>query len=96
MGCHSHAHINNISEAIQHSCNTYYLQITKIFLDQYSNKQSGRGLDTLVSYLRDFGLGSKLGLDYSYEGKGRILIQKWYDRVYKKKLVVGNQCGYFP
>jgi len=85
MGCHSHAHINNISEAIQHSCNTYYLQITKDFLDQYSNKHPGRGLDTLVSYLRDFGLGSKLGLDYSYEGKGRIPDSKWYDRVYKKE-----------
>jgi penicillin-binding protein 2 len=85
MGCHSHAHINNISEAIQHSCNTYYLQITKDFLDQYSNKQPGRGLDTLVSYLRDFGLGDKLGLDYSYEGKGRIPDSKWYDRVYSKE-----------
>ncbi|MFN8338910.1 MAG: penicillin-binding protein 2 [Saprospiraceae bacterium] len=85
MGCHSHAHINNISEAIQHSCNTYYLQITKDFLDQYSNKKPGRGLDTLVSYLRDFGLGDKLGLDYSYEGKGRIPDSKWYDRVYSKE-----------
>lgn len=85
MGCHSHPHINNISEAIQHSCNTYYLQITKDFLDQYSNKQPGRGLDTLVSYLRDFGLGDKLGLDYSYEGKGRIPDSKWYDRVYSKE-----------
>jgi penicillin-binding protein 2 len=85
MGCHSHAHINNISEAIQHSCNTYYLQITKDFLDHYSNKNPGRGLDTLVSYLRDFGLGDKLGLDYSYEGKGRIPDSRWYDRVYRKE-----------
>lgn len=42
MGCRGHAHINNISEAIQHSCNTYYLQITKDFLDQYSNQQTAR------------------------------------------------------
>ena len=85
MGCHSHAHINNISEAIQHSCNTYYLQITKDFLDHYSSKTPGRGLDTLVSYLRDFGLGDKLGLDYSYEGRGYIPDSRFYDRVYRKE-----------
>ena len=85
MGCHSHAPIQNISQAIQHSCNAYYLQITKDFLDQYSNKRPGQGLDTLVSYLRDFGLGDRLGLDYSYEGKGRIPDSKFYDRVYSKE-----------
>lgn len=85
MGCHSHAPIHNISQAIQHSCNAYYLQITKDFLDQYSNKRPGQGLDTLVSYLRDFGLGDKLGLDYSYEGKGKIPDSKFYDRVYRKE-----------
>lgn len=85
MGCHNHAPIHNISEAIQHSCNTYYLQITKDFLDQYGSKYPGVGLDTLVSYLHDFGLGSKLGLDFSYEGQGFIPDSKFYDRVYKRE-----------
>lgn len=85
MGCHGHAPIHSITQAIQHSCNAYYLQITKDFLDQYSNKRPGQGLDTLVSYLRDFGLGDKLGLDYSYEGKGRIPDSKFYDHVYRKE-----------
>jgi penicillin-binding protein 2 len=85
MGCHSHAYINNVSEAIQHSCNTYYLQITKDFLDQYGSRNPGMGLDTLVSYLKDFGLGSKLGIDFSYEGKGRIPDSKFYDRVYARE-----------
>ncbi len=83
--CHSHQTIHNISEAIQHSCNTYYFQITKDFLDLYSYKKPGIGLDTLVSYLKDFGLGSKLGLDYSYENKGLIPDSKYYDRVYSKE-----------
>ena len=85
MGCHSHAPIHNVSEAIQHSCNTYYLQITKDFLDQYGTKNPGLGLDTLVSYLHDFGLGTKLGIDFSYEGQGFIPDSKFYDRVYQKE-----------
>ncbi|MGB4959504.1 MAG: penicillin-binding transpeptidase domain-containing protein, partial [Saprospiraceae bacterium] len=85
MKCHAHARINNVSEAIQYSCNTYYLQITKDFLDLYSSKKPGMGLDTLVSYLRDFGLGDRLGLDYSYESKGFIPDSKFYDRVYRKE-----------
>lgn len=83
--CHLHQPIHNIAEAIQHSCNTYYFQITKDFLDLYSYKKPGIGLDTLVSYLKDFGLGSKLGLDYSYENKGLIPDSKYYDRVYRKE-----------
>ncbi len=85
MGCHGHAPIHNVAEAIQHSCNTYYLQITKDFLDQYGSKYPGIGLDTLVSYFRDFGLGSKLGMDFSYEGQGFIPDSKYYDRVYKRE-----------
>ncbi len=85
MGCHGHAPIRNISEAIQHSCNTYYLQITKDFLDQYGTKNPGLGLDTLVSYLNDFGLGTKLGIDFSYEGQGFIPDSKFYNRVYQKE-----------
>lgn len=84
--CHSHPIIHNVSEAIQHSCNTYYFQITKDFLDMYSFKKPGIGLDTLVSYLSDFGLGSKLGLDYSYESKGFIPDSKYYDRRYRKEI----------
>ena len=83
--CHSHQTIHNISEAIQHSCNTYYFQITKDFLDLYGYKKPGIGLDTLISYLREFGLGNKLGLDYSYENKGFIPDSKYYDRVYRKE-----------
>lgn len=85
MKCHSHGYINNVSEAIQHSCNTYYLQITEEFLDQYNPKKPGIGLDTLVSYLRDFGLGGKLGMDYSYEGKGFIPDSKFYNRRFSKE-----------
>jgi len=55
-------------------------------LDLYSYKKPGVGLDTIVSYLHDFGLGSKLGLDFSYENKGLIPTSSYYDRVYSKEV----------
>jgi len=84
--CHSHGPINGISAAIQYSCNTYYCSMMRDLLDMYSYKKPGMGLDTVVSYLSEFGLGSKLGLDFSYENKGFIPSSAYYDRVYRKEL----------
>lgn len=86
IGCHGHAPIINVAQALQHSCNTYYIQITKDFLDQYGSKYPGIGLDTLVAYLDDFGLGKKLGMDFSYEGQGFIPNSNFYDKVYKNEI----------
>jgi penicillin-binding protein 2 len=85
QGCHNHASARGISEAIQYSCNTYYFQLMKELLDVYSNKKPGIGLDTIVNHLHDFGLGDKLGLDYSYENKGFIPTSAFYDRMYRKE-----------
>ncbi|MBK9733772.1 MAG: penicillin-binding protein 2 [Saprospiraceae bacterium] len=83
--CHPHASADGISEAIQYSCNTYYFTLIRELLDLYSYKKPGIGLDTLVNYLHDFGLGNKLGLDYSYENKGFLPNSTYYDRLYRKE-----------
>lgn len=80
---HFHGSVNNVTEAIQHSCNVYYFQMMRDQLDLFGYKKPGVGLDTLVNHLRDFGLGHKLGLDYSYENRGFIPDSKFYDRLYK-------------
>jgi penicillin-binding protein 2 len=54
-------------------------------LDLFGYKNPGLGLDTLVSHLRDFGLGNKLGLDFSYESRGFIPDAKFYNRLYKRE-----------
>ncbi|MCB9309272.1 MAG: penicillin-binding protein 2 [Lewinellaceae bacterium] len=83
--CHSHTSCQNISQAIQYSCNTYYFQLMREFLDQYGFKNPGRGMDTLNSYLHEFGLGDKLGLDFSYENKGFIPDSKYFDYLYRRE-----------
>jgi penicillin-binding protein 2 len=83
--CHSHASAHGIDEAIMYSCNTYFFQLMRELLDLYGVKKPGIGLDSIVSHLHDFGLGERLGLDYSYENKGFIPNSSYYDRLYRKE-----------
>jgi penicillin-binding protein 2 len=84
--CHAHPGIPNVAAAIQYSCNSFFYNCMRNFANQYDYKKPGIGLDTLVSHLRDFGLGSKLGIENPSEVKGFIPDSKWYDKLYKKEL----------
>jgi len=80
--CHAHSTPYNVSIALQHSCNSYYYQTLRDFIDSHGYTTPGVGLDTLISYLNDFGLGEKLGIDYHTESKGFLPNSATYDRMY--------------
>ena len=80
--CHAHATPYNLPIAIQHSCNSYFFQTLREFIDSHGYTTPGVGLDTLVSYLKEFGLGDKLGIDYHVEEKGFIPSSDTYNRMY--------------
>lgn len=82
QGCHHHPTPYNVTLAIQHSCNSYYFQILREFIDSHGYTTPGVGLDTLISYLNDFGLGNKLNIDYHTEEKGFLPSSDFYDRLY--------------
>lgn len=84
--CHNHPTPYNISTAIQYSCNSYYYQLMRDMVNKYGYTNPGEGLDTLVSHLRDFGLGSKLGVDLNYENDGFIPDSKFYDNLYRREV----------
>jgi penicillin-binding protein 2 len=84
--CHSHPPASNIAAAIQYSCNSYYYNLCRNFVNQYGYQNPGMGLDTLVSYLRDFGMGTKLGVEIPSEINGFIPDSKYYNKIYKKEL----------
>ena len=84
--CHSHPPISNIGSAIQYSCNSYYYHLMRQFVNQYGFKRPGLGLDTLVSYLKEFGLGQKLGVENPSEIAGFVPDSKYYDRLYKREV----------
>lgn len=84
--CHQHPTPYNVSIALEHSCNSYYYQTMRDFVNQYGYQNPGAGLDTLVNYLQEFGLGSKLGADIISEGKGFIPNAEFYDRIYRREV----------
>ena len=83
--CHHHAPTHNISIALQHSCNSYFFQLAREGIEKYGYTKPGIGLDTIVSYMKDFGLGSRLGIDLKNESKGFVPSAQYYDSIYKRQ-----------
>lgn len=83
--CHHHAPTHNISIALQHSCNSYFFQLAREGIEKYGYTKPGLGLDTIVSYMKDFGLGSRLGIDLKNESKGFVPSAQYYDSIYKRQ-----------
>lgn len=84
LGCHSHVYPSNLETGLQHSCNSYYCQLFRDVVDQYGYKNAGQGLDTLMKYVRRFGLGEELGIDLPNEKSGTLPDSKFYDKWYPK------------
>lgn len=84
-GCHNHVYCSNVSAGIQHSCNAYFVTIFREIVDHFKDESTPRkGLDEFNSYLKGFGMGSKLGLDFPGEQGGNVPSSSYYDQVYKK------------
>lgn len=83
--CHGHPAIGSVSAAIQYSCNSYYFDLMRNTVNYYDYKKPGIGLDTFVNYLREFGLGARLGVDIPSENNGFIPDAKYYDHVYRRE-----------
>jgi len=82
---HVHGHIPNVQEAIGHSCNVYFYQKIQDIMNKYGSSNPGKGLDEFAGYMRQFGLGQALGMDYNNEQGGTIATDKYYTRLYKTK-----------
>lgn len=85
FGCHRHPQITDMSIALQHSCNSYFFELTRNLIEMYGYSYPGRGLDTLASYLSDFGLGKHLNIDLANENKGFVPDSRYYDWVYRNQ-----------
>ncbi len=83
--CHHHYTPYNIKIALQHSCNSYFFQLGRDIIEKYGFNNPGRGLDTMVNYLKDFGLGKNLDIDLFGENKGFVPNSKFYDNLYSNQ-----------
>ena len=80
---HHHPYAGNLATAIQYSCNSYFASVYRTIVERYDYRKPGIGLDSLNVYLKRFGLGRRLDLDFPAEKSGFIPDSKYYDKVYK-------------
>lgn len=83
QGCRDHPYPANIQIALQHSCNTYFYQIMREFINQFGYRNPGKGLDLLNSHLSNFGLGQSIGSDLLGEINGFIPSTSFFNEKYK-------------
>lgn len=84
--CHHRGHLNDITDAIAHSCNTYFMSKYRDIIDRFGYSNPEQGLDSFNIYLHEFGFGQKLGIDYPNESPGNYPTSAYYDGIYPKRL----------
>lgn len=83
VGCHAHEHIDNFNEAIQHSCNAWFCNAFRQFLESDRFANESEAIDKWADYLHQFGLGVKTGIDLPGEYAGNIPAAAYFDKLYK-------------
>lgn len=86
VGCHNHPNAQNVSQAVQFSCNPYFYAVTRRIIQQGKKKNDFAdaeiGLAKWSEYMHSFGLGEKLGTDITGLRAGVIPDPKYYDKWY--------------
>ena len=79
--CHGHPPIA-LEGAIQYSCNPYFCNTFRAFVDNNKFADSETGYNTWRAYQESFGIGNKIGVDLPHELKGMLPTSAFYDKYY--------------
>lgn len=82
LGCHNHAYISNVEQAIAQSCNNYFVTAWLENINELGTLSPSAGFDRFNDYLYQFGLGQKLGIDFPGEISGFIPDSDYFKRYY--------------
>ncbi|NJC26320.1 peptidoglycan D,D-transpeptidase FtsI family protein [Neolewinella antarctica] len=83
LGCHNHPYIGSVEQAIAQSCNNYFVTVWLENINEFGTLSPVRGLDRFTGYLEQFGLGSKLGVDFPGEISGFLPTAAYYGERFK-------------
>jgi len=81
IGCHVHPSPVNIISGIQHSCNTFFCQVFKVFVDNKYFGKSSVGYERWRYYVNILGFGIPLGVDLPNEYSGFVPTSEYYNRL---------------
>jgi len=82
VGCHYHDTPLNLPEAIQNSCNAYFCNVFRRILDNPVFPSVREGYNSWRDHVLSFGFGQKLESDFTFELKGFVPMNSYYDRYY--------------
>jgi len=82
--CHPHSFSTSLERSIASSCNTYYCNTFKNFMQNEKYKSSEEAYNNWKSYLESFGIGHKLDIDVSGEFGGWLKDASFYDKMHGK------------
>lgn len=85
VGCtHSGGgHAANLRLAIANSCNSYFVHVYRMAVDNPKAGNMRQGFTDWAGYMHKFGLGVKLGVDLPSEDRGNIPTVADYDKEYR-------------
>jgi penicillin-binding protein 2 len=69
---HNAGHAANLQLALAYSCNSYFLQVFRMAIDNPKYKSAKAGYVKWKEYMNAFGFGRKLGIDLPSENKANI------------------------
>lgn len=81
----SHAnpgHAKNLTLALVNSCNSYFIQLFRMLVDNNKYANVKEGLMHWKKYLNLFGMGTRTGVDIPYESVGRIPDSNHYNHLF--------------
>ncbi len=81
-GCHLHATPLNLIEAIQNSCNTYFINVLKYVLTDVKYSNTANAYDNWRRHLLSMGFTAPLGIELTNELDGNIPEATYFNRIY--------------
>ncbi len=82
--CHPHSSPLALSDAIGHSCNSYFSFVFKSIIDNKKYDDTYEAFTAWRDYATSFSIGKKTGSDLANELGGNVPSIKYYDKVFGK------------
>ena len=80
--CHLHESPLNLIEAIQNSCNTYFINVLKSILEDVKFASEAEAYDNWRQHLLSMGFAQPLGIELTNELNGNIPTSNYFNRIY--------------
>lgn len=82
VGCHEHSSPLTLLHGIEHSCNAYFCNVYKRIIENPKYSRPDEAYNVWRNYVLSFGIGQKLGSDFTNELRGFIAPVSYYDKYY--------------